>query len=215
MSRPVLQHGFSLVEVLITVAVVAVGLLSVAGLQAFSKKSNYDSLQRTTAAALAQDIIERMRANPGQAVAYVTDPTRGISELAPEPDPGVPCNLNAAQPSANTPACIPTQIALYDRYQWSLALFGEAEKGGDAQRAGGLVAATGCITQTSCGVYQVVIAWRGVTPLGSATADTCGTGNPNYDVEGQSTGNGLLRRLVTVQTFVDDQVTPCPAAATR
>ncbi len=57
------QSGFSLIEVLVTMVVVAVGLLGFAGLQAHSLKSNRTSLQRSYATMLAYDIIDCMRVN--------------------------------------------------------------------------------------------------------------------------------------------------------
>ena len=47
------QHGFSLIELLISLVIFTVGLLSIAGLQMVAKKSNYESLQRTTASHIA------------------------------------------------------------------------------------------------------------------------------------------------------------------
>lgn len=57
------QSGFSLIEVLVTMVVVALGLLGFAGLQAHSLKSNRTSLQRSYATMLAYDIIDCMRVN--------------------------------------------------------------------------------------------------------------------------------------------------------
>ncbi len=61
--KPSQSRGFSLIEVLVTMVVIAIGLLGFAALQAQSLKSNRISMQRSQATILAQDIIERMRAN--------------------------------------------------------------------------------------------------------------------------------------------------------
>lgn len=58
------QHGFSLVEVLIALAVLSIGLLGLAALQTVSLRVGHDSYQRTQATMLAYDIVDRMRANP-------------------------------------------------------------------------------------------------------------------------------------------------------
>lgn len=55
--------GLTLVEILITLLVISIGLLGVAGLHAMSLRNNYDALMRSHASALAGDIIDRMRAN--------------------------------------------------------------------------------------------------------------------------------------------------------
>lgn len=58
--------GLTMVEILIALLVISIGLLGVAGLHAMSLRNNYDALMRSHASALASDIIDRMRANPGE-----------------------------------------------------------------------------------------------------------------------------------------------------
>lgn len=65
--------GLTLVEILITLLVISVGLLGVAGLHAMSLRNNYDALMRSHASTLAADIADRMRANRGAAVDYEID----------------------------------------------------------------------------------------------------------------------------------------------
>jgi type IV pilus assembly protein PilV len=60
---PVGCEGFSLVEVLVTTVVFAIGMLGVAGLSAFSKRASFESVQRATAAQVAYGLLEDMRAN--------------------------------------------------------------------------------------------------------------------------------------------------------
>src|SRR3954454_8529823 len=55
--------GFSMIEVLITILVFAIGLLGMAALQAVSVRSNQSANFRTQATALGYMIIDRMRAN--------------------------------------------------------------------------------------------------------------------------------------------------------
>lgn len=55
--------GLTLVEILITLLVMSIGLLGVAGLHSLSLRNNYDALMRSHASALASDIADRMRAN--------------------------------------------------------------------------------------------------------------------------------------------------------
>jgi type IV pilus assembly protein PilV len=57
------SRGFSLIEVLITILILAIGLLGMAALQAVSMRSNQSANFRTQATALAYMIIDRMRAN--------------------------------------------------------------------------------------------------------------------------------------------------------
>ncbi len=78
------QSGFSLVEVLITVVLVSIGLLGLAGLQLTSVQNSNSSGERFIATTLAQDILERMRANRNRAIG----PGK-VYNLAMGADPGV------------------------------------------------------------------------------------------------------------------------------
>lgn len=64
------MDGVTLVEVLVTVMVISVGLLGVVALQAITVRDNYSSFLRGQATALADDIIDRIRANRDNATAY-------------------------------------------------------------------------------------------------------------------------------------------------
>jgi len=57
------QSGFTLVEVLVALVILAIGLLGVAGLQNRSLSGNQGALYRSQAVLFANDIIERMRVN--------------------------------------------------------------------------------------------------------------------------------------------------------
>jgi type IV pilus assembly protein PilV len=61
------QRGFGLLEVLVTVIVLSVGLLGLAGLQATSLRFNSSAYQRSQATHLAYDLADRMRANRADA----------------------------------------------------------------------------------------------------------------------------------------------------
>ena len=58
------QHGFSLLEVLIALLVLAIGLLGLATLQTVGLKFNQESYLRSQAVLIAYDIIDRIRSNP-------------------------------------------------------------------------------------------------------------------------------------------------------
>jgi type IV pilus assembly protein PilV len=55
--------GFTLIEALVALVVLSVGLLGVAGLQMIGLRANLSAASRTQASYLADDIIDRMRAN--------------------------------------------------------------------------------------------------------------------------------------------------------
>ena len=63
------ERGTTLIEVLVTIIILAIGLLGLAGLQVTSLQSNHSSYYRSQATVLAYDISERMRANRTAALA--------------------------------------------------------------------------------------------------------------------------------------------------
>ena len=58
--------GASLIEVLVAVVILSIGILGIAGIQVVSLQQNRGALLRLEALQLANDIIDRMRANPNQ-----------------------------------------------------------------------------------------------------------------------------------------------------
>ena len=57
------QQGFSLIEVLIAILILAIGLLGMAHMQASGMRSTHGAYLRTQATILASDILDSMRAN--------------------------------------------------------------------------------------------------------------------------------------------------------
>jgi type IV pilus assembly protein PilV len=66
-----LNKGITLIEILVTIVILALGMLGLVGLQANSLRYNLGAYQRTQATFLAYDIIDRMRLN--QSAAYNGD----------------------------------------------------------------------------------------------------------------------------------------------
>ncbi|MDG4596186.1 MAG: type IV pilus modification protein PilV [Candidatus Contendobacter sp.] len=62
------QSGFSLIEVLITVLIIAIGLMGFAAMMLNSMKNNRLAMQRSMATAHAYDIIDCMRVNRAAAL---------------------------------------------------------------------------------------------------------------------------------------------------
>lgn len=55
--------GFSLIEVLVSIVVLSIGLLGTAGLMSASLKNTNTAFYRSQATFLADDIVDRLRAN--------------------------------------------------------------------------------------------------------------------------------------------------------
>ncbi len=66
------QRGFSLVEVLITLVIMSIGMLGIAGLYVQSMQAGRTAMFRHQAVTLASDVADRIRANPTAGVAYTT-----------------------------------------------------------------------------------------------------------------------------------------------
>lgn len=189
-------RGFTLVEVLITVFVMGVGLLALAGLQIIAKKAGFDAAQRTLAGQATQDILTRMRANASVANRYLVTDAIALSA------PGTDC----AQAS-----CTPDELAAWDLYEWAeqLAVGGEVDDEGVA--TGGLSAPTACILAgNTAGHYRIAIAWRGITPLAPPDDADDATDPANVDCgrDAYLDDEGLedFRRVMVSDVFVASAV---------
>lgn len=108
--------GFTLIEVLVTVVVLAIGLLGLAGLQATGMRFNHSAYLRSQATILSYDIFDRMRANKTQAegtMAYAIDITETKSTTSY-------CETDASHTTPDS--CSPSQIAAFDLNRWKSAL---------------------------------------------------------------------------------------------
>lgn len=123
--------GFSLLEVLIALLILAVGLLGMASLMLHSMKSNQSSYQRTQASLLAYDMAERLRLNPTIATAG----TNYVIASTASPGSAVTC------PSGT---CTAAQSSAVDVYEWSKAI--------NDQQLSGTVARNG-------NIYTINVSW--------------------------------------------------------
>lgn len=106
------QSGFTLIEVLIAVVVLAGGLLGLAAIQATALGNNKSAYNRSQATQLAYDIADRMRANPTAASKYLTSFMQpSAADCATGDNPCTACKS-----SAN--ACTADQMAEQDLYDW-------------------------------------------------------------------------------------------------
>ena len=96
------NDGFTLIEVLVAVLVLSIGLLGLAALQASGLRNNFDAYARSQAVILANDMADRIRANPTAAAG------------------GLYNNINTtvADPGCMTGNCSTTQIRDHDTAVW-------------------------------------------------------------------------------------------------
>lgn len=183
MSERRLAAGFALVESMVTIVVIAFGLLGVAGLVSRSFVTEAEANQRTQAQLLLQDMAARMEANRANVATYVTGDT-GITGY-------VDVNGNPTLLSCD-PA---TPLVDRDRCEWGQMIAGTDERI-NATNASMLVGGIGCIYQIDAfnRVYAVSVSWQGPSlasdPVGDPSFPPSGCGRGLY-------GNEAQRRLVT------------------
>lgn len=191
-------RGFTLLEVLVALAILAFGLLGIAGLMVKGQKASFEAYQRQQALALAQDMLERLRINPAAATSYLT----GAALV-----PGLGVITSPADCLAG--ACTPVQLALYDLAAWDQQLSGASESLG-ANKVGGIINARGCI-EAIVGApdsFMVSVSWQGdtptVVPISQVCKDALGNDVPPSDcginLYKDATGavNDKTRRLVSL-----------------
>ena len=107
------ERGFSLIEVLVAMLVLAIGLLGLAALQTQGVRFNHDAYVRSNATALAYDIVDKMRINRANAASYTTAnfpvrnamPADGYSTEEPTPRQLVPSRTWLAGSTVSSLAC--------------------------------------------------------------------------------------------------------------
>lgn len=104
-------RGATLLEVMVALVVMSIGLLGLASLQLIGIRANSDSENRTQAAIIANDLAERMRANPG-AVAAGSYAGVDLSSIDCTTLPATVCEDR----SAAADNCNPSQMASFDTY---------------------------------------------------------------------------------------------------
>ena len=104
------QLGFSMLEVLITIFVISIGLLGVAGMQATSIKLSHESHLRSQASLLAYDMADRMRSNSASAI-------NGAYDISLTGESAF--NTNCTNPNNACPANV---IATVDLDNWDFKL---------------------------------------------------------------------------------------------
>ena len=66
------EAGFSLIEVLVAMLILAIGLLGLAALQTLGVRFGNDAFVRTQGTTIAYDIIDKLRINRGNVTNYTT-----------------------------------------------------------------------------------------------------------------------------------------------
>jgi len=151
------QSGFTMIEILVTIVILTIGLLGLAGLQARIQVAEIESYQRAQAILVLQDMVARINGNRKNATAYVTGTPLGEGNAV------ISC---AGKTGADLDLC-----------EWGNMLLGAAETSG-TQKVGAMIGARGCISNpvaTMPRQMNVAVVWQGLTPT-AAPNSTCGSG---------------------------------------
>jgi len=154
------ERGFSLLEVLITIVLLAIGFLIAAKMQIHSLRSSQSAQMQVNAQQISSEIMDKMRNN-----------LQGVAAGAYD---GKTTSNAAATPCA-TAGCTPAQLAAKDLYEWS-AHFVDVRGIGSAYLPSlpgesATIPATGSISAPVDGVYTINIDWQGFSE-GHAMAET-------------------------------------------
>ena len=161
--------GFGLIEVLVAMAVFALGIMASFSIQTSALRTYHEASQQLIATNLARDIIARIRSNPGLLTHYTVERLGG--SVAP------------SSPNCHINECSPRQIAQFDLANFRDQILGGEERfwiDGSERSAGGLADARACIRSLGR-VLTVIISWR-VPPQNfvgnnsSGQSSNCGVG---------------------------------------
>jgi type IV pilus assembly protein PilV len=137
------ERGFTLLEVMIALVILAIGVMGVIGMQMSTYKQLQTSHNFSKAAMLAGEMADRMLANVDQVTAgnYTHD--------APTSKPSPDC--------ANT-ACTQTELAAYDVWMWQAQIAAQDPNDESKKLPGALPSASGAV-QVQDGEYIVIVRW--------------------------------------------------------
>lgn len=172
--------GFSLVEVLVAIAILTIGLLGLAGLQARAHTAEVEAFSRARALMLVNQMADRIATNRVDALdaasSYDTATVFGVATLDPDTEFGV-----GSGDCSGLATTTPAEVANRDLCEWHEALSGVSSSGSETN-VGALSEVRGCIDQVPAAApeplqYVVTVAWAGRGAFGTPPADrTCGQG---------------------------------------
>jgi type IV pilus assembly protein PilV len=176
------QRGASMIEVLVTIVILAFGLLGLMGLQSRLQVSEMEAFQRAQALVLLEDMANRIAANRNFAASYITGTTASAALGT-----GHTCTTTSASTRQAQDAC-----------EWSETLKGAAEISGGS-KVGAFMGGRGCVEDLGAGQYMITVAWQGLGPVSAPPAGVaCGQGLYNGPTGSLCTGDLCRRALTTV-----------------
>jgi len=171
------QRGFTLIEVMVTVLLLAIGLLGLLGMQTRASATEFESYQRGQAIALARDMQARLLSARGIVSGYL-DPA--VSSLDGSIFVGNGTDAATfADADGNCRAPVAGDLASFAAAQvcaWGRELQGASMRDGTGA-IGAMAGARGCLIrieppqQNALADIYVVIVWQGIEPRTDPAAD--------------------------------------------
>lgn len=135
------QNGFSIIEVLISVLVISIGLLGMAGLQTTGIQQSHNSYLKTQASMLAYDMADRMRSNlQGVAAGHYNSIDNGSLDL-----------ISTEPTCSDANACTAQELADIDIYQWT--------SGADTGSIAATLPSGHGMVSSNAGIFTITVLW--------------------------------------------------------
>lgn len=162
-----------MLEVLVSLAIMAFGLLGLVGVQAVAQKSELESYQRAQALVILSDIMDRINTNRAAATCYAitTTSSSGTPYLGTTTGGGHydTSGFSCAALASNPDAVARAQLDLVAIDQM-LQGYAEQLSGG---QVGAMIGARACIGfNSTTQAYTVAVAWQGAGPTYSPASWT-------------------------------------------
>ena len=170
------QSGIGLIEVLVTIVITTIGLLGLSAMQMQSIRTVSDTGNRTHAIWVANDLINRIRANAVAVDSYVTNGELSCNDSLGAVKMCAAYTANGAQvaPAAD---CSNQDLALFDQYEALCGINTLTGEDGFSSSASFINTPGLSISDEGNGDYRVTISWN------SRTAGKDAQGNDVYRVE--------------------------------
>ncbi len=170
------QQGITLLESLVALLILSIGLLGTAHLMATGIQQTNGSFARTQATYLAENLAERMRANP-EAIINMDYAAFDSNTFVFAPNATPVCNSKPAAYCADdggVPAtCTATQLAIFDKFQTTCGNGGSANGNNgvkDLLPGGRLLITCNDAPCTPTSTYTLQVNWNETERAGAADA---------------------------------------------
>jgi type IV pilus assembly protein PilV len=173
------QRGFSLIEVLISIFVLALGVIGTAGMQLVAMRTSQQSSLQSVAVQLATEMADKMRSNSKQ---MNQTPDSAIPFLQIDHDSSTmaaPTAPSSTDTCYGATGCNDAKMAAFDIYEWLTRVRNELPGGRakvcrDASPSTGGVLTWDCAYTAATGnnaPFVIKVGWQGKNPDGTLIRD--------------------------------------------